>query len=338
MSRPVFALPLLLLLALSALGSLVYGGRQALLKSDDLLRRAEEISLFVGHRDPYTDPDATYPPPAYPILTPLIAPFSEEALKAVWLGLNLVAALGVGAAIVHLWGRDWPTWLKVAAVLVVLASKPTRLSIGMGQFSLLPTALLLGALIALDRGRDLLAGLCVGLALAKPTMAIPFVFVLLVLGRWRALLFRNRRSGCRPRPLLGLAAGLADPPDPGMARPGPAATIGRPGGRPLVAGEVRDRGPLGGVASLFVADRDRPCGCSSARPKRPAETLGAFALIGAALFTYHRPYDLVLLLPAAAIVAGSGRPATASGGLSSLVTTARPDPAQPSGPWSAVMR
>ena len=149
--------------------------------------RAREVARFVRRLDPYLLPDMTYPPTAPPILTPLIAPFGPETLKPAWLALNLVALAVVCATIVGAWGRRWPSWVRASFVLAVLACKPVRGGMALGQFHLIPTALVLLAIVAGERGKAAFAGLLMGLALTKPTIALPFLGIWAARGRWRAL-------------------------------------------------------------------------------------------------------------------------------------------------------
>src|SRR3954452_11541225 len=120
------SLPLLVTLAvlspIAAL-SLTWAAYHALNKSDDLMRRRDEVRAFVAREDPYRVPSMTYPPSAPPLFTPLVAPFGDEALRSFWLGLNLAALAVLCGAAVQLWGERWPAWLKLAFALAVVASR-----------------------------------------------------------------------------------------------------------------------------------------------------------------------------------------------------------------------
>ena len=147
MDRLLVRVPLLAVLGLLAAAGLAWGGWHALAKSDDLMRRAEEVALFVDRANPYADPDMSYPPSALPIFAAGIAPIPPEALRPVWLVWNLAALAVLCGTIVRLWGRSWPGWLVAAFCLTVAASKPVRGGIGLGQFHLIP-----------DRAADRLGG------------------------------------------------------------------------------------------------------------------------------------------------------------------------------------
>lgn len=276
--------------------SLGWAASRALVDSADLIRRSEEVALFVRGSDPYDDPDMTYPPTAPPVFTALIAPLPSRGLRAAWFGLNLVALAAFCGAIVACWGRAWPTWLKLSFVLAVAATRPVRGGIGLGQFHLIPMALMMLALVAIEVGRPVAAGLMVGVALTKPTMALPFLVYLAVRQRWRTLgvalvvqglLFAAVMGwlGIGPWPLVRawlvnargqLGAGTIDLPTlvPRLWPDCPldASQLG------LVA--------LIGSGLLIVSLR-----------QSPDPGLASLALALGAVFTYHRHYDLVLLVP-----------------------------------------
>jgi hypothetical protein len=78
-----------------------------------------------------------------------------------------------------------PLGVATAAVLV-LAWSPTQSAVVAGQFSILVTVCLLLAFRCLDR-HEYLAGAWFALALIKPSMALPFLILLLVRRRWRTI-------------------------------------------------------------------------------------------------------------------------------------------------------
>jgi hypothetical protein len=298
MIRAFSALLLLFLCAL-ACGSLYWAGRHARAKSDDLLRRAEEVQLFLARSDPYADPDSTYPPTALPFFSALVSAVPAARLKDSWLVLNLVLVAVVSGTAIKLWGREWPETVQALFILVIAASKPVRLGIGLGQFHLVPTALLLLSLFALRTHRPTLAGLLFGLALTKPTLTLPFVGYLLLKKEWRAVgaalvvqaiallavvLWLQRApifliSEWLARAKTQVASGTVDlptlvlhawPDHPEAATPLALTTL---------------------ALSLFGLLR-----C------KKASDLGLISLCAwtACVFTYHRPYDLVILTPALA--------------------------------------
>jgi hypothetical protein len=75
-------------------------------------------------------------------------------------------------------------WLGASAALA-LGGATTALEVG--QYTLVILGLLAGALWALERDRPYLSGVLLAAALAKPTIAAPFVLILVVRAEWRAL-------------------------------------------------------------------------------------------------------------------------------------------------------
>src|SRR4051812_21682390 len=139
MTRCLPILALLMTLLGLAMVSLAWGCQHALDASKDLMYRWDEVERFVRGDDPYQLTSMTYPPSALAVFAPLLGPFGREAVKPAWLGLNLVFVAVLCGAIVALWGRSWPAWLGVAFCLTVVASKPVRGGIALGQFHLIPT-------------------------------------------------------------------------------------------------------------------------------------------------------------------------------------------------------
>jgi len=78
----------------------------------------------------------------------------------------------------------FPLWFAFACVF---AWGPTVSMIELGQNAGLALALALTAIVALVRGRDLLAGVAIGLLLYKPTEAVPLILLLLMRRQWRAV-------------------------------------------------------------------------------------------------------------------------------------------------------
>lgn len=309
-----FRRPWLLLAALLplALWGLHWGISLAFVDGADLERRVEEVRLFQARVDPYCDPDLTYPPSALPVFTAALGPLDDATLPGVWVGTNLLALAGLAWGLIQVFGRDWPAWLQVALALVLVASRPVRAGLALGQFHLIPTALLVGAW-AITRPRqpgdrswfarsawpDVVAGLCLGLAAIKPTMVLPFFGGWLLSRGPRALVVAAAVQGALwggASAWLGVApqhlarewlanartqeaAGTLDIPSL-LAQTGLAGQI--PGTAVTLAVL------LAGFALMALLPRDDQAG------------FAALGLLLCALFAYHRHYDLVLLLPALA--------------------------------------
>jgi len=259
----------------------------------DLLRRAEEVDLFVRGVDPYTDPDMTYPPTAPPVFVPLVAPFHGRTLNGVWLGLNLAALAALGVGLVRLAGDRWPSWLGLAFGLALAASKPVRGGIGLGQFHLIPTALVAWSLLAARARREVAAGLMLGVALVKPTMALPFLGLLAARRKWRAL---GVAAGLQAALLAGTSAWLGIAPGRLVREWLGLARIQLTAGAidlPTLLHRAWPGSGAGSAVSLVVLGAT----FAAAVAWRRKSDLALAGLCGAAaaVFTYHRFYDLVLL-------------------------------------------
>jgi hypothetical protein len=301
MDRPFVRLLVLALLSLLAAISVAWGAARSFRSSADLMRRAEEAALFRSRLDPYQDPDLSYPPSALPVFALLVPPISSPALKALWLALNL-AALGVlCATVLWLWGRSWPGWLQVAFCLAVVASKPVRGGIGLGQFHLIPTCLVLLSVVALRHKREGLGGLLLGLALIKPTMALGMLGFMFARRHYRAL---ATAAALQAVLLLTAAAWLQLSPIRLIAEWLARAQIQEAAGLidlPSLLHRAWPDAPLraslitGSLLALTIV----LCICWRHRSEL---TLVSICLFASAIMAYHRPYDLVLLVPALAFL------------------------------------
>lgn len=288
--------------------SLAWGAGQALADSADLLRRVEEVALFLHRDDPYTDPDLTYPPSALPVFTLLLGALPSGSEPAAWLALNLAAALALVFGLRAVWANSADRAWVVPLACWVLAARPTRAGLALGQFHLIPVALAVWTIPALAARRERLAGALLGIALIKPTMAAPLWVVWMVRGHRRAAgVALAVQAGLillasvwLSRPPWTLVAGFLSNARGQSAAgsldlPGLLGRAGAPETLALLAG--------GGliVLNALVAWRTRAASEATAT---------ALALTTAAVATYHRHYDLVLLLPAVLAV---GRRAPALG-------------------------
>jgi hypothetical protein len=288
----------LLALGLLAVGSMAWGSYHALKASADLERRLEEVLLVANRQNPYADPDATYPPPAMPAFTLALGIVAHWPAVA-RVGVLIANFVALGFVAHMLIGGRWPVWVAAAFALTAAASKPVRLTLGMGQFSLIPLAAMLAAEREADRGRHLRAGAWLAIALMKPTMSLPVLVLLAIrgqvktvaaaaglsLGSWLALAWWVQRS---PMGLFEDWVGRARSQDV-------AGSIDLPSVLARISPDWAAYAPtvsllvLAGVSVLLWRFGDRG-------GRAPA----TFAAFGAAVMTYHRPYDLVLLLPALA--------------------------------------
>lgn len=299
-------------LAPLALRGLAWGWSKGLVDGADLVLRTREVDRFVRGLDPYALPDMTYPPTAPPVFTPLIAPFDAGAVKAVWVAFNLLALAILCAIILRAWGRHWPSWLQVAFCLAVAASKPVRGGMALGQFHLIPTALVLLAIVASERGRQVVAGALMGLALTKPTISLPFLILLAARGRWRAI---ATALGFQGALMVGVSAWLGIGPDALMREWLARARTQMEAGviDTTLAVRAWPEWPWIGAA-LSVLILGAAAAATWSWRRKPMLGLASLSAAAAATFTYHRSYDLVLLIPVLALLVdgaagASGRPA-----------------------------
>ncbi len=128
-----------------------------------------------------------YPPWAFLIGYLMFWPSWPET-KSYFLALSLAMTATAAAwayRTVRPFGRGREAgWLGATSVLAISGFSTC---IHVGQYGAVVVGLLALSAWALSRGRDTLAGVLIGVALLKPTIAGPFVLILLVTGRWRAL-------------------------------------------------------------------------------------------------------------------------------------------------------
>lgn len=127
----------------------------------------------------------TYPPFTIPLISPL-AILSFERARILWLGINLLAT-GVSIHLVLCCFKSWTTKVKFYLALLVLSLASFRVTLRVGQISLIVTALLLGTLLAQSRNRKCLAGVLLGISLCKFTLSFPFFLYFLWKKEWKIL-------------------------------------------------------------------------------------------------------------------------------------------------------
>jgi hypothetical protein len=132
-----------------------------------------------------------YPPFLLLLLAPLMAAPPVVA-AALWLGGSYVAYLFAVRSITS----------RPVVVLAAAAAPAAFLVVSFGQNGCLSAALLAGGLALLNR-RPLLAGVLIGALAYKPQLGLLLPVVLIVTGRWRAILAAAATIGA-----LSLASGL----------------------------------------------------------------------------------------------------------------------------------
>jgi len=139
---------------------------------EDKLVSPEEIALPINHL-------------AYEEL--LFVPLSLLNFRAAYLaflGINLVL-LGISFRLLLPWMDNLAAASKSLPAAMFLVFIPVAVALMQGQDSVLLLALLAAAAVSLDRGRELVAGIFVGLGLFKFQLVIPIALLFLVWRRWR---------------------------------------------------------------------------------------------------------------------------------------------------------
>ena len=302
---------LLLGLSILAAGSIAWGSAYALKSSSDLMLRRAESLAFVAGLDPYQIPDMTYPPSAPAILVGLIAPFEPRVLRVFWLGLNLIALAWLIHELLVQFASSWPAGLKAAFTLGVLSEKSIRLGLGMGQLHLLPLVLTLAA-DRMDReGKPWTGGLLLGLALVKPTMALPFAVWFLVRRSYRMLLSAAAvQAGAIAAASVWLDASPIRLFKEWLDRAGGQVGSGAIDVPSLLIRTWPNAPISAGLVSLTIL----VLGGCVAWVLRRGSNAGLFAwnALVASVFAYHRPYDLVLLAPVCAFLVSKAQLASSS--------------------------
>jgi len=131
-----------------------------------------------------------------PFVNPPLVAWALQPLSGLPLRDGLVALLGVllaalGIAVLagdRLLPATWPGSRRLVLLLSALASLPAATAVGLAQWAPLMTLAGLGALLALRRGRPVLAGVLLSVLLVKPQAIWLVLPALAVAGSWRVLL------------------------------------------------------------------------------------------------------------------------------------------------------
>jgi arabinofuranan 3-O-arabinosyltransferase len=139
--------------------------------------------------------------PAFAVATAPMALLPLQAAKAIWFGATVAAlVLLLRLSIALLAERRKRAWILVAATIVVLGKFYLH-EIVLGQSNLLLATAIAGALLAMKRGRELLAGVLIVVAIVlKPYAAIFLPWLL-----------ARRRYGSIAGSIVGMAAVVALP-------------------------------------------------------------------------------------------------------------------------------
>ncbi len=157
----------------------------------DLRFRQNEVHRWFARSPVYTQQkEAVYPPASYPMLWPFLGWL--DFTKARWLWAITTAFIVVWIAHMFLKESGARTPQERAfIILLVLSTYPVNVTIGNGQLTVHVLAALLGGILILEKARpvshrSLIAALLVLMSLVKPSITVPFFWVVLfVSGRLR---------------------------------------------------------------------------------------------------------------------------------------------------------
>ena len=149
---------------------------------DPRVSEAAQRMIYGRLADPAAGEDIAhfaYPLPAMLFFGPSgLLPY--PAARAVWMTLievSLPVLIIMGMRLTH-WRP--PLWLQVALLLFAVLCYHGIRTVVLGQFAAIEAVLMVGALLAIQRRQDQLAGILLGLSIAKPQMPvllIPFVLL-----------------------------------------------------------------------------------------------------------------------------------------------------------------
>lgn len=161
----------------------------------DLRYRFDEVTRWYAGLPVYgAIANADYPPAAYATLWPLLGWLPLSASRLVWAVAVACFLAALAYLVVRASHATTPTQYAFVGLLV-FPMYATQMTVWAGQLGIFVLVLLLGAMLPLARpgggaARDAVTGVLFAFALVKPTIAVPFLWILLfVPGRWRPGLF-----------------------------------------------------------------------------------------------------------------------------------------------------
>jgi len=152
----------------------------------DLKQRYEEVRLLVEHENPYERASATYPPASYIMLWPLIGWMKIQPARWLW-ALTSIGSLYWLIVIFLRESHVFKSSERRFIALIPLATYGAGATIGNGQLIVHLMPALLSGLLLLREDRDWkndVAAACLLLfAFVKPSIAIPFFWIVLFVPR-----------------------------------------------------------------------------------------------------------------------------------------------------------
>ena len=156
----------------------------------DIKFRYKEVHLWFAGKPVYSELIvAVYPPETYVILWPLLGWLALAPARCLWAITSVATLLWLVYLVVKESNADKPLE-RVFVALMPLSMNATANGIGIGQLPVLLIPALLAGLLLLHRRsgwrEDILVAALVLIALAKPTLTVPFFWIVLfVPGRLR---------------------------------------------------------------------------------------------------------------------------------------------------------
>ena len=159
------------------MGKALINGVNPYLASSELVLKFIGVLPYYPHPAPY--------PPFLALLSIPLALINVNKLVTVWFIIELAFLATIACMLTILWkGRiDWIR--AVFLILILLAWDSVVSDLYWGQLSILITALLLAALLALKNNHKTLAGVIIGFTLAIKLITWPLVIFLLLKKDWR---------------------------------------------------------------------------------------------------------------------------------------------------------
>lgn len=259
----------------------------ALLGPAPIIERANSLDPRLGGTDP------THPPWGY--LSGLLLLWPDWPAIRVYFALLNLLALAVIVRWAYGLARSEGKATALLAALAVLAVAGNCTALEVGQYGIVATALLVGALWLDQTGRPTVGGLLVGVAMLKPTIAGPFFLALLARRRFRAA-----AVACVYWAIGGAVMQM-------MTGAGPLEVLRQ---MLTLGSTLAEHGTFGPIDFFRAAGLDRHAAtlaamlgvllpAAAAMILWPARSLGpafAVAAVAGRLWTYHKNYDNIALV------------------------------------------
>jgi hypothetical protein len=126
-------------------------------------------------------------PPTMSLMAVPLVGFDPRSARAIWLLASLAAFIAGIAALARYRARQNHD-LAIPVVLLMMLAPAVFTNVRIGQGYLFVFALFAAVVVLLPRGRDRLAGMCLGLLLVLKTSGVALVLVLIARRRWVALI------------------------------------------------------------------------------------------------------------------------------------------------------